>query len=189
MAMHPMSPKRIPTPTAFKLLAELEEFFAHPAKERREAVKDYFDAYMKADVERETALATIAKEIEAARLDRADAKDSKFNATGVARATVMEAEGKAKIIVDAATEQAASVTETARKAVADANDHAEAARAEALMRTDGLAEAEAAVKVREQDVAVREQMALSAITQAEKSKAEYDGLMRDINALRSRAPR
>ena len=185
MAMNPMTPARLPTPAAFKLLADLNEFFALPLKDRQAML----DAYMAADDQRQTALDKLESRNVSASEYTAEAVRKLEDATATAKATVDGANTQAGVIIATATEQAASVTATARQTVASANADARVIEAEASTRLDGIAEAEDAVKAREGAVADREELAEQRIVDAELSKAQYDGLMRDINALRPRAPK
>ena len=194
MAMHPMSPKRIPTPTAFKLLAELEEFFARPAKERRDALKDYAAA---ADT-RQAALEKIESDIEAATSNRAGAAMIKSEAEDAAQAVDAEAKAKGKRVVDAANEQAESINRTVAENVAAAEAKAEALANASQEREDAVKaredaceareanafkEREAAVTAREDEATRREREAEDMHALGLSTKEGYEALLRQINAL------
>lgn len=180
-----MNPKRPPPAAAFSLLYELNTFFALSKKEREAAYTDY----MTAAEQHEAALENINREIEAGKSDRATAAAAKRDAVISAKGKLAWAEAKAKEIVDAAVAQAESVNETARENVAAAAAAVEAAEEEARTRTAGLAEAEKAVATREDDALVLLADAKERIAEAEASKAFYDALIADINALQRRAPK
>lgn len=184
MPMSPMAPK-LPAPAAFRLLTELTEFFAIPLEERRAA----FDDYKSAAEQREVALLTIEEALEASTVDRALAAKMKADGVEVRRTILAEADARAIQIVDTAMAQVETINEGAREVVAAADravevgDRAvEAAEEKARTLTAGLAEAEDAAKE-------RENVAQVAALDAAASKAEYEALIRDINALQRRAPK
>lgn len=194
MAMHPMSPKRIPTPTAFKLLAELEEFFAHPAKERRDALKDYAAA---AD-QRQTMLDAMAADRDATAADREAAGHVLEEATALAKATTDAADIKGKGIVGAAHEQAESINRTVAENVATAEAKAESVVKNAQERegavkaredtcekreANAFKEREAAVTARENEATRREREAEDMHALGLSTKEGYETLLRQINAL------
>ena len=74
--MTPMSPAKLPSPAAFKLLSDLNEFLAVPAKDRAAALKDYMSA---AD-QREVALEEVSGSLAKAQLDLAAATETKREA-------------------------------------------------------------------------------------------------------------
>ena len=194
MAMHPMSPKRIPTPTAFKLLAELEEFFAHPAKERREALKDYAAA---SDT-RQAAIEKIESDVAAATSNRAGAAMIKSEAEKAAQAIDAEAKAKAKRVIDTANEQAGSINKTVAENVAAAEAKAEALTNDAQERADAakvredaceeretnaFQKREDAVTLREREVAREKREAEEMLALGTSTKEGYEALLRQINAL------
>ena len=155
------------------------------AEERRAA----FDNYEKAVAQHETALVTIAEAREASDADRAAAVEEIREAGFKAKATVLAAQARAGSIVGAATQQAESVTQTARESVATAAATVEAAEGQAKTLTAGLAEAQEAAKAHEFAATARETVAEVRIAEAEASKAAYDALIGEINALQRRAPK
>ena len=186
MPMNPMSPKAtLPPAPAFRLLSDLNEFFAHPLEERQAA----YDAYMTAAEQRQASLDEIAAALEASKVDRAEAAKHLLWASGKAKAIATDAQVKAKQIVDAATEQAESVNGTARENVAAAAATVEAAEDQVRTLGADLAEALEAALERETAAAARETTAEERIAEAEASKAAYDGLIADFNALQRRAPK
>ena len=194
MAMHPMSPKRIPTPTAFKLLAELEEFFAHPAKERRGALKDYAAA----TEQRQLMLDAMQADADVAAADRAIANREAKASLDASALALETAETKAKGIVDTANNQAESINRTVAENVAEAEAKAEALANNAQEREDAVKaredaceereanafkEREAAVTAREDETARREREAEDMHALGLSTKEGYEALLRQINAL------
>ena len=178
-----MSPK-LPSPAAFRLLADLNEFLALPKKDREAS----FVAYMTAVEGHQASLETIREQENEAAADRDLANTVLHQARASADEMRQEAEKKAANTVEAATEQAAHVNETARQNVAAASQNVKEAERDALARGEGLTEREEVVTLREGAVKVRETEAETMFADAESTKAEYETLMRDINAVRSRAP-
>ena len=201
MSMNPMSPKAaLPPAPAFRLLADLNEFFAHPLKERQAAL----DGYMAAEDQRQAALDIMEADTAMAAVDRAAAAKTKAEAEEAARATVTEAHAKANGIVGAATAQAESVNETVRENVARAKADSETWSSRLKKREDAVQDREDACEVREANafkdredaVLSREQAVEEAdiaakrlSAQAHASKDAYDALIADFNALQARAPK
>lgn len=198
MAMNPMAPSRVPSPTAFKLLAELQEFFAHPAKDRKAAM----DAYAEASEARQTALLTIESDVAAATANRIGAANIKSEAEEAAQAIETEAHAKAKRIVDTANEQAGSINKTTAENVAEARTSIEAAAEDAQDWADALQtrevackereahafqERENAVTQRESKVTKREREAEEMLALGVSTKEGYEALLRQINSLMPQA--
>ena len=184
MAMHPMSPK-LPKPAAFALLSDLNEFFSHSVEERQAAFTDYTAAV----AEHEAALEKIDEAGAAVFRDLAAAAETKREAEELAQSILRQANAGAKQAIDVAIKQAETVNETARENVAAAAATVEAAEAQARALTAGLDEAVGAALVREEAAKERENVAQVAALDAAASKAEYETLIRDINALQRRAPK
>ena len=186
MSMNPMTPKAVlPPAPAFRLLADLNQYLAYSTQEREAVLADY----MGAEAERQLSLIAIAQANQASADDRVDAADTKREAEDAALGTREEAEERAKKVIDAATSQAESVTQKARENVADANKKVKEAEEEAKTLTSGLADAEAAAFAREEVAKELESVAQVAALDAAAVKAEYESLIRDINALQRRAPK
>ncbi len=200
MSMNPMSPKAaLPPAPAFRLLADLNEFFAHPLKERQAAL----DGYMAAEDQRQAALDIMEADTAMAAVDREAATQAKRKAEEMAESVLRQANAHAKGIIDAATEQAESVNETVRENVARAKADSETWSSRLKKREDAVQDREDACEVREANafkdredaVLLREQAVEEAdiaakrlSAQAHASKDAYDALISDINALQRRAP-
>ncbi len=201
MPMNPMSPKAsLPPAPAFRLLSDLNDFFAHPLEERQAALEDY----KRADAQRQAILGiTEANKVEAA-ANRAAAVETKQAAEEEARATITDAQAKANEIVKAATEQAESVNETTRENVVQAKADSETWGTRLKKREDAVQdreeaceareanafkEREDAVLLREQAVEEGEKGVKRLTAQAQAMKKTYESLVDDFNALQRRAPK
>lgn len=176
-----MSPPKLPPVSAFRLLADLNEFIAVPAAERDKLLIDY----MNATEQKAAADAVISAGLASAEKDRLDAAQSLQDAVNKAGQSIRSAETKAKQIVGVATAQSESVTATARKSVGEAADKVLAAEEEVKVLKMGLSDREASVRSREDEVAGREQRAKVAALDAAAEKAKYQDLIdriRDVQA-------
>ena len=201
MPMNPMSPKAsLPLAPAFRLLSDLNEFLAHPLEERKAAYVDY----VAATEQHQAAVDQIRKDLEISTLDRDAAADTKLISENTAKIVIINAETKAKAIVDAATEQAESVNKTVSENVARSQAESEIlatrlkkreetvlGREEAceVREANAFKERETAVQLRERAVEEGEKGVKRMTADAQRVKETYESLIADINALQRRAPR
>lgn len=178
-----MSPT-LPPVAAFRLLADLNAFFAVPEAERDKLLVDY----MKATEEREAQAAVLLAEKEASAQDRLDASESLHQAANKVGDLIHKAGIKAKATIAAANAQAESATATALKSVGEAADKVIAAEEEAARRIAGLADREVSVKAREAEIGQRETTAQVAALDAAAEKAKYEDLINQFRDIQSRGP-
>ena len=183
-----MSPK-MPRVIGFGLLAELNEFMAHSPKERQSVLDQWVDALDR----RTPMLEALETDTAMAAQDRKDAVQELSSAQDEAVATVTAANDRAAEIIGAANQQAQSINKELVAKLARAGSDADTAAREAEERqTRGVAalkERQDAVKVREDAVEGLEKAAQVMALDAAAVKAEYEGLIKEISAVQSRASR
>ncbi len=176
-----MTPK-LPPAAAFRLLSDLNEFFAVPQAERDKLLADY----MNATEQKEAAAKVIATGLANADQDRLDASQTLHDAANKVGQLIHAAETKAAELIRFANEEANIIGATARETATAAALTVQTAQQDAEAAIAGLAERDLQSQVRLDEVEHRETAVGLAEVEAAETKATYQNLIDQFMDIRAK---